>query len=62
MVRSPKGALTLFLLSPPIGSVDVQALLPAIAKDWRAHASEVVFVTGVGGGVVQMAARCWAAF
>ena len=54
MIRSPKGALTLFLLVLPIGSVDVQALLPAIAKDWRAQASDVVFVTGVGGGVVQM--------
>lgn len=54
MVRSPRGAAALFLFALPIGSVGLMSLVPVLARDWHAGAKSVVFVNGIGGGLVQI--------
>ena len=55
MIRSRLGGLTILLAILPIGTGAMQNLLPALAADWRAGASEVALVSGGLSGVVQIA-------
>ena len=54
MIRFRKGATALFLIVLPIGSVGMMNLVPALTRHWHAGAMAVVFVSGVGGGLVQI--------
>lgn len=54
MVRSRKDAAALFLVVLPIGSIGMMRLVPVLARDWHAGALSVAFVSGIGGGLVQI--------
>ena len=52
VAKSRLGLLALILCFLPIGSGAASGLWSAVADDWRASASTVALVTGVGGGIV----------
>lgn len=55
LVHSRSGALAVLLVLLPIGTGGMFNLLPALAKDWHAGVHEVLIVSGLLGGGVQIA-------
>lgn len=52
VMREPRGQWNVLLLVSPIGSGAAMALLPAIARDYGVAASGVIWINGLGGGIV----------